>query len=800
MSLVSDIIANMVNGVSQQPPELRLPSQAQSQINGYSSVVDGLGKRPGTVHIKRLPATLTSEASVHTINRDPSERYTMFVYNGGVRVFDMLGNEKAVAYPEGAAYLASSDPRTDFRCITVADHTFILNTKTVVQESQEASPNERPYQALYWVKQGTYGATYSVVLNGAVYSHTTPDGGSASHSLAIRTDAIANQMKALLEAALPASDWEITQQGSQLTIWKKDNAPYTIEARDSVGDTVSAVFMGKVQRFSALPERAINNLRIEITGDEGSSFDNYFVRYETTDGSFSGAGVWKESVKGGEKIAFSAATMPHILVREADGSFTFKKATWAQRAVGDIEMTPMPSFVGKTITDVFFHRNRLGFVSEENVVMSRTGDYFNFFRGTATAVLDDDPIDIGVSHTKVSMIRHAVPFSETLLLFSDQTQFKLAKTDVLTPDTATFDQTTEYECSLAAKPAGVGRHVYFTLAHGNYAGLKEYYVDKSTEVLDAAEVTSHVPKYIPNGVFKIAASGTENCLCVLTNGARNKAFLYKFYWEGNQKLQSAWFEWEFSEDSVLMNADFIESTLYLTVKRGASICLEQVHLEAGRTESDWDILVHLDRKVTDQTAEAVAYVGGDANVEGDDYTAVTLPYATSDNLVVVTAPGGTRPEGYVEKAFTAVQEGGRTTLRLPGNWVGQPLYIGTEFEFSYEFSPIFVRNKNAGGTTAITSGRLQVTRMAVQYDNTGFFEVNVYPSHRDSYRYVMVSKRTGDKDSRIGRMSVASGTFRFPVMSKNTEVAVRLSSKSYLPCHFLSAEWEGLFYQRAQRL
>lgn len=152
----------------------------------------------------------------------------------------------------------------------------------------------------------------------------------------------------------------------------------------------------------------------------------------------------------------------------------------------------MPSFVGRKISDVFFHRNRLGLVSDENVIMSRTGDYFNFFRGTNTAVLDDDPIDVGVSHTKVSLIRHAVPFAETLLLFSDQTQFQLAKTDILTPNTVSIDQATEYECSLRAKPVGIGRHVYFTVNRGKFTGVKEYYLDAATEVLDAAEITGHV--------------------------------------------------------------------------------------------------------------------------------------------------------------------------------------------------------------------------------------------------------------------------------------------------------------------
>ena len=57
--------------------------------------------------------------------------------------------------------------------------------------------------------------------------------------------------------------------------------------------------------------------------------------------------------------------------------------------------------------------------------MSRSGEFLNFFPETITQTLDTDPIDVASTHTKVSILRHAVSFDEELLLFSDQTQFVL---------------------------------------------------------------------------------------------------------------------------------------------------------------------------------------------------------------------------------------------------------------------------------------------------------------------------------------------------------------------------------------
>ena len=54
MPLISSSIPNLINGVSQQPPALRLASQAEQVINCMPSPVEGLKKRPPFYHLKKL--------------------------------------------------------------------------------------------------------------------------------------------------------------------------------------------------------------------------------------------------------------------------------------------------------------------------------------------------------------------------------------------------------------------------------------------------------------------------------------------------------------------------------------------------------------------------------------------------------------------------------------------------------------------------------------------------------------------------------------------------------------------------
>lgn len=798
MSLISTTIPNLVNGVSQQPYALRLASQCQEQINGHSSVVEGLRKRPGTRHIARLEG-VSGSAFIHTINRDKQEQYVVVIEGGDLRVFDLDGNEIPVSFPNGKAYLQAETYRDTFRCVTVADYTFVLNTTKAVQEGTSTTPS-RPFEALAWVKQGSYGAKYTLNVAGKTASYTVPNGSDPSHATSVTTDNIAEQLRSGIISALGAG-WSITRYGSTLHIKKGDGSSFAISSDDSIGDNGMEVIAKKTQRFSNLPARAVNGFTVEVVGDQTSAFDNYYVKYDTESTS-STNGVWKETVNGGEHDSFDELTMPHGLIREADGSFTFKPLEWNKRTVGDLDSNPFPSFVGSTINDIFFHRNRLGFISDENIIFSKAGDYFNFFIGTATAVLDDDPIDIGVSHTKVSILRHAIPFNETLLLFSDQTQFQLGSADILTPDTVSVNQTTEFECSLRAKPVGAGRYVYFAVNRGTFTGLREYYVDGETESEEAAEVTGHVPKYIPGGVFKIAACGNEDMLVVLSDEAPHEMFVYKFYWSAGEKLQSSWSRWRIEDNAQVLNCDFIESRLYLLIQRPDGVHLETMNLEPGAIEQGWDIHVHLDSAVK-ETDTVLTFNENDPTLVGDDTTTVELPYKLEDDdkVQVIVAPGGSRVEGVIVSNFTVDNTGANTKLTLKGDWRNQPFFIGRPYEFRYRFSTMVIKEESiGGGQMTIGEGRIQLRKVTVLYNNTGYFRAEVTPFRRDTYTYTFSGRVVGSGRNLIGRVSIEEGKFKIPMAAKNDQVVLELVNDTFLPSYFLSAEWEAFYTIRSRRI
>lgn len=793
MSLISSSIPNFVNGVSQQPYTLRLVSQGEVQENGLSTVSQGLKKRPPTQHLKKIQNTPLGNCFIHTINRDLTERYVTVITNGDLKVYDINGVEKTVNFPNGKGYLTAPTPAEQFAAVTVADYTFIVNKNSTVATSG-ATTTARPFEALINVKAGNYGKEYKVYINGTLQAeYQTPTGSTASDVNNISTDFIAAQLAADLVAnGFNSGNWTTIKNGSIIYL-RNTASDFSVTTEDGLNSAGMVAIKGRLQKFADLPTNAYQNgFVVEITGTGSGEtstqpFDSYFVRYETVNSS--GVGVWKECPAPGILSSLGANTMPHILVREANGTFTFKQATWKDRIVGDNDSNPFPSFVGREISDVFFYRNRLGFLSDEAVIFSEAGAYFNFLRTTVTQLLDSDPIDVNASHTKVSTLKHAVPFNKQLLLFSEQTQFVIDQNELLTPKTVGIKVVTEFPCNVRAKPVGIGKNVYFATDKGAWSSFREYYADLNNLTNDAVDITAHIPEYIPTSVFKIATAANEDMMVALSTGSPNTLFVYRFFFNGNDKLQSSWSKWTFGSEATVLNADFIGSDLYLVINRPDGVYLEKCTVSLGDIGPGEPYLVHLDRKAQLVSAN-VDFSGGFTVLS---QTAIGYAPSTGNYQVVVKS----HPTLKAGEVYNVIWDG--TTAKVQGNITGGTYTFGRKYTFTYELTTIALRqNMPTGGQKSDTEGRLQLRKIAFNYDDAGLFNVKVTPKGRQTYTYTFSGKVLGQSSATINSYSISSGRFQVPIISQNIGTKIVLENDSPLPCSFLSADWEGFFIKRSQ--
>ncbi len=656
--LLSSSTPSLIGGVSQQPAALQLPGQCAVQENALGTVVEGLKKRPALVHQAVLGTPPDGTVTAHFINRDAAERYVVLLGDdsaqggdNGLKVYDLDGDGTPIAiknkYDDPADeadfdYLDCDDPATDLKFLTVHDYTFVLNA-AITPAMGAATTADRNPEGLVTVRQGNYSTDYTVTVKKGATSYTFTKTTLASDATGAEDDIKTNDIAEDLETGLNAlsgfsTAYDITREGSTLHIARDDGTDFELTADDSVGSTILTAAKGSVQAFGDLPTVAPDGFHIAIDGDPETDTGSYYVSFATTSGEDFGDGTWSEAADQGVAYQLDPDTLPHLLIRKSNGDFVFTPAdgvhdlshTWGERSVGDTDTNPDPSFVGEPIRNVFFFQDRLGFLAGEAVVLSESGQYFNFFRTSTINLLDAARIDVHAAHTKVSRLNHAVPLGEQLVLFSDQSQFVLRGEATLTPTTVSIAPTTEFENLAACPPQAVGRRIFFAADRGGSALIQEL-VDVSTNrpVFDAVEVTSQVPSYIPASPTSIASSPVEDVVAVLTSGETGSLFVYKYLVNGGERVQSAWSKFPLSGTGVeIVDAAFIRSDLHMVIKRGSEYSLERMSFEPNATDPDSDFEVALDRKISEADCSSVVYDSA------TDQTTFTIPYTVGSGATM----------------------------------------------------------------------------------------------------------------------------------------------------------------------
>ena len=554
---------------------------------------------------------------------------------------------------------------------------------------------------------------------------------------------------------------------------------FHISVKDGLADQGLGLVYKEVSNITELPAKAYNDFRVKVKGDTELVQDDYYVKFQTKDGIAFGEGTWIEDVGYGIKTTFNATTMP-LQLKPDDATFntwTLDTTTWGNRTVGDDDTNPAPTFVGSKINDIFFFKNRLGLLTDSSIVFSEADEYFNFWRSTVLSLLDSAPIDVGISHTKVAILKHAVPFQEKLLIFSEGTQFVLRGQELLTAKTVSITPATEYDASGRIKPIVLNNYVYFPFKRNTYTGLTEYYIDNDTAIFDAAEITSQVPTYVKSDVIAMAGTAVENVLAVVNNQNRKEIFIYKYFWQNKEKIQSAWQKFTLNRDVV--GLDFIESDLYILTNDTTSTYLEVLPMENDLQDDNGYTLL-LDSRL-DGSDLTTSFSGGTTTISGFPYdpTGVDI-YTKNGHRVAFTRTSAT--EGTVSGDLTSTD-----------------FYAGFPYDMLYRFSDQTLKQPTERGGRSASDYTYQTIRSgSLNYADTGHFTVEVTPKFRDTYSYAFNPDILGSNLT-LNSFTPQDGHFRFAVQGRPDETTIEVKSSSALPVKLLAAEFESMFIPRSRR-
>ena len=616
--LIEQSIPSLFGGVSKQPDAVRRPEQVEVATNTLMSVVTGgFEKRPPTTLVSKLTYLDTgADYAFHSLDRSAVEQY-----------FILVDGSQGVGATGGSIIVLDSITGTQ-KTVTIADskHYFVveaidLDGTGVVQQNGANMSDKIAFDSgettfdwgwtlsdattgRFKVQGSVDGVTWVDIQTGiggagsGTFSTTIEAVGTGDHNY-IRVNITTGMATAADNLSLFATfkDKTYILGGAAEDLRMASVADVTFVANRNIITRMGEIGTGSVnatyQTFSDLPAGTGSGNIAHVVGDDVDGFGSYYVLD-------AGSDYWEETVDPTAHNEFDQASMPHTITKQTDGTFVYGAATWNARDAGDEEVTPEPPFIDLTIQDVSLYRNRLTFIADEEVYCGQAGDIFNMWPEKAIEVLDSDPVSRGATTSDVNILKHVTVFRKILFATARRAQFELSSTGAFTPESAEMDLATTYTASEIARPIVMGDVLYFPGVGAESSTLYEYFFDESSLSNTASNVTKHVEDYIGNDVIAMAADPTTGTLFVLTTADQNRLYVYKTFFDGQEKLQSSWSRYEFGateSTAFIIGMDVVSGFLVILIEReDGSIYLEQASLEREAQDATMGFTPFLDQR------------------------------------------------------------------------------------------------------------------------------------------------------------------------------------------------------------
>jgi hypothetical protein len=325
MAAISQKINNLLGGVSQQPDTTKLNGQLRSCDNFYPDTAAGLTKRPGLRGISKL-ANAVADGTWFPIFRDDQEKYIIqFSKAGALKIWSansgLQQTVNAVA-AESITY-ATHKSADELQTLQINDYIFVLNrTKTVAAGVASSAP-QVPF-AFVTINTIAYSSSYTVTLDNATnFSYTTPHTSGSTH---LNVSDVVGNLTALIDAN---ANYLASAIGNVILVRRANSGNFAISAvGGNVGTSITA-FKGSVTSAAQLPKSFFKDFKIKVEGTTDSGADDYWVKFVTSDDTSAGAGFWEETIAPSVIQDIDATTMPHVIIREANGTFTYRQLSLA---------------------------------------------------------------------------------------------------------------------------------------------------------------------------------------------------------------------------------------------------------------------------------------------------------------------------------------------------------------------------------------------------------------------------------------------------------------------------------------
>lgn len=738
-------------------------------------------------HTEQQLTDATTEYNNAKTNYDAAVADVETAATGKRAVYDDAVDNCAITTVPSNAYLkdATAD---DLEFLTLNDYTFVLNKAKTVRMTADKSAAQ-VNEGFVYINTVTPSTDYEIRLT---YSGTTRTFTfQTSNSGHIDANTICVGLIAEFADTTNygggAVEYTGVEVGSGIYITRIDGNEFDIETRGGSSDNAIYGFTDTVPNTSFLPIQAKDGYKVRIVNTTDVDIDDMWVEFQSSHSATYGGGAWVEATAPDVFYKLDPLTMPHQFVRQADGSFKYEPVTWIDRLVGDDNTNPLPTFVEQKISNFFFYRNRLGFLSNGNVIMSKAADYFNFFNTSAQVATDDDPIDISAVGTRPAFLNHVLPTAVGLVLYGSSEQHILSTdSDLFSPKTVKISQLSSYETDENIEPVSVGTSHAFVSKTPLFTRLFELLDINRDRPPLMNDDTVVVPELIPASVDSMSASSALSLISLCTKGT-NDLYQFRFLSAARDKRQlSTWYKWKTT--TKVLHQFFDANTFYVIGDTDSEGVIESYDMSQSSEEG---FLTIPTGEKTDVCLD-LFYVNPHRTYDNNDNeTTVELPYVSANGTLAAVILG---PSNGAVLYPTVTNN----TFVLDGDYRGTDIVIGYNYDMELTLPKLYVYQQDGESVRNDPESNLILHRLRVQTGLSGPVDYEIKITGLNDYTHT--ASVTMPYEYEIGEVNMqANATHVVPIHQRNENLNITIKGTTPFPVSLLGFDWEGKYNSRFYR-
>ena len=457
----------------------------------------------------------------------------------------------------------------------------------------------------------------------------------------------------------------------------------------------------------------------------------------------------------------------------------FAAPQWDDALVGDDVTNPEPSFVGKQINKMLFFRNRFCTLSDENIVMSRPGDFTNFWNKSAIQFIASDPIDISASSGYPAVLHDGIQTNTGLVLFSSNQQFMLTTdSDVFSPTTAKINALSTYNFNSATNPISLGTTIGFLDNAGKFSRFFEMASLQREGEPELIEQSAVVSKLFEKDL-KLISNSRENSVIFFSSEDTTTMYGYRYFDNIRERKLASWFKWDVTGN--IKYHCMQDDNLFVVVENNEKHQLLKyaIKMDANTTLISGN-RVHLDHlmQTTGWTYNATTKKSTKAKPVGLESTNQLAAYDedTGNNLGrygLITVNG--------------------SNLELDGDWSNETFFIGYQFTMKVDLPTIYVARLEGEAYRSDTRANTIIHRVKFAFGPVGLYEATLNRTGRNSYTELFEVTNANTYSANTAAIRNDNKLYSVPVYDRNTNVTLTIKSTHPAPANINYLVWEGAY-------